>query len=271
MYKLVAIDMDGTLLNEKKEISQENYDMIQKAREQGKKVVIATGRPLIGIISHLNNLNLVSDEDYVVAYNGSLVQTTKSGKVVSQASLSREDYKELYDLSQECGVHIHALTDKEVITPVYNKYTQVEADINDIPIEVMGVEDVPDGMPIIKAMFIDDPEKLDKALEMLPQAIKDKYNILRSAPFFLEFLHKSANKGTGVKAVADALGYSAEEVICIGDAGNDLAMVEYAGLGVAMDNAFPELKDAADYITKSNEDHGVAHVIEKFMLGEEVA
>ncbi|WP_105617218.1 sugar-phosphatase [Vallitalea okinawensis] len=271
MYKLIAVDMDGTLLNKDKEISKANFDMIQEAKKQGKKVVIATGRPLLGVKRHLKHLDLISDEDYVIAFNGSLVQTTKSGHIISKTTLSVEDYKELYEVSQDLGVHIHALTNSKVTTPVDNKYTHVEADINGIPIDIMPVDEIDDATTIVKVMFIDEPELLDEIISKLPKAITDKYTILRSAPYFLEFLHKSVNKGAGVKAVAKELGFKSEEIICIGDAGNDIAMIEYAGLGVAMENAFEEVKEVASYVTRSNDHDGVAHVIKKFMLNEEVA
>lgn len=268
MYKLIALDMDGTLLNEKKSISKENYDAIQKAKKMGKKVVLATGRPLEGVKRFLHELDLVSDEDYVVAFNGALVQTTKSGHVISKTVLKVEDYKELYEVSKSLGVNIHALTESTVIAPKNSKYTQVEADLNGIEIEIMPVEEVGDDKTIVKVMFIDEPEKIEHVMKNIPKEIEDKYTIVRSAPFFLEFLDKSVNKGVGVDAVAKANGFDHKNVICVGDAGNDIDMIKYAGLGVAMENAFEEVKAVSDYITLSNENHGVAHVIDKFMTAK---
>ncbi|SHJ78338.1 sugar-phosphatase [Tepidibacter formicigenes] len=266
MYKLIAIDMDGTLLNENKEISKANYEAIQKAKKIGKKVVLATGRPLLGVKKFLEELNLISDEDYVAAFNGALVQNTKSGRVVSKTTLHLNDYKLLYDLSKKLNVNIHALTESSVITPKNNKYTEVEASLNSIPIEEIPVESVSEDETIVKVMFIDEPELIDKVIKKIPKEIKEKYTIVRSAPFFLEFLDKSVNKGVGVNAIAKELGLDPKEVICVGDAGNDIDMIKYAGLGVAMGNAFDEVKEVANYVTLSNEDDGVAYVIHKFML-----
>ena len=91
----------------------------------------------------------------------------------------------------------------------------------------------------------------------------------RSAPFFLEFLNKNSNKGAGVRMVAEYLGLTADQVICMGDAGNDHHMIEYAGLGIAMGNAMEETKALADYVTDTNDNHGVAAAIEKFILNAE--
>lgn len=272
MYKLIALDMDGTLLNENKQISKANYNAIQEAKKNGFKVVLATGRPLVGVKKFLEELDLISDNDYVVAFNGALVQTTKSKRVVSQTTLTLDDYKELYELSKEYNVNIHALTKDDVIAPKNSKYTQVEADLNGIGIRIMPVQEVSKDEVIVKVMFIDEPELLDDIIEKLPQNIKEKYTIVKSAPFFLEFLDKSVNKGNGVSKIAKELNIKKEEIICVGDAGNDAAMIEYAGLGVAMGNAFEEIKEMADYITLSNEEDGVCHVIKKFMLkNEEIA
>lgn len=265
-YHLIALDMDGTLLNKSKEISAGNQEAIRAARALGKKVIIATGRPLVGIRKYLDQLDMIHADDYVVAFNGALVQSAKTGEILSQTTVTLDDYKRLYALSQDLGVHIHALTQDSVLTPQYNPYSEVECVINDIPYIEGPVADVPAETTIVKIMFIDEPSKLDAAVTALPEAVKEDYTIVRSADIFLEFLHKSVNKGTGVKAVADAFGINASEVICVGDAGNDMDMIHYAGLGVAMANAFDEVKAIADHITLSNEDDGVAAVIQTFML-----
>ena len=115
-------------------------------------------------------------------------------------------------------------------------------------------------------MMIDEPEILGPAMEKLPKEVYEKYTVVRSTPFFLEFLNKEVNKGVGVELLAKHLGIKREEVMTFGDAGNDLHMIEYAGLGVAMANAFDEVKEAANYITDTNENDGVAKAIEKFIL-----
>lgn len=266
MYQLIAVDMDGTLLNHKKEISKANIEAIQAAKAKGKKVVIATGRPLVGIKRYLSQLEMVTDEDYVIAFNGALVQTAETGRIISKKTLNWDDYQLLYALSLELGVHIHALSEHHVMTPVANPYTDVEAEINLIETEIIPVQEVSKECTIVKVMFVDDSDKLDLAMTKLPDWVKERYTIVRSADIFLEFLDNTVNKGTGVAAIAKEMGITSKEVICVGDAGNDLDMILYAGLGVAMENAFDYVKDAADFITLSNDCDGVAHVIERFML-----
>ncbi|MBN2221828.1 MAG: sugar-phosphatase [Vallitaleaceae bacterium] len=266
MYKLIALDMDGTLLNEDKTISNRTKEAIRELKSKGKKVVLATGRPIHGVKRYVKELDLFDHDDYIVTFNGALVQSTTTNEILLNHPLSLDAYYELYELSKELSVHIHALTDTSVITPKDNPYTQIEAEINQIPLIEQSVESVSKDTLIVKIMFIDEAKKLDQIEKVLPQWVRDQYTIVRSAKIFLEFLNPLVDKGVGVQAVANKLGLSHENIICVGDAGNDLAMIQYASLGVAMGNATEELKLAANYITHSNNEDGVAHVIEKFML-----
>lgn len=269
MYKLVAIDMDGTLLNSKYQISQANFDAIQEANENGVKIVLASGRPFIGFKRYLEDLNLISKDNYAISYNGSLVQATEGNEIIFKKTLTLDDYKDLYNLSKKLNVNIHALTDTSVISPKDSKYTRHEAEINNIPNEIIPVEDVSPSTTIVKVMFVDEPEILDEVFAKIPEEVFNKYTVVRSTPFYLEFINKSVNKGVGVAALAEKLSIKQEEIICIGDAGNDIHMIKYAGLGVAMGNAFPEVKKAANFVTKTNNQDGVAYVFNKFILNIE--
>lgn len=210
---------------------------------------------------------MYSENDYVLSYNGALIQKTKSKEAVAKIALRGSDLHYLKKLSSELEVNIHAFSEKVgLITPKNSKYTEVEAEINNIEIHEMNIDNIPDDEVIIKVMMIDEPEILGPAMEKLPKEVYEKYTVVRSTPFFLEFLNKEVNKGVGVEMLAKHLGIKREEVMTLGDAGNDIHMIEYAGLGVAMGNAFEEVKEVADYITDTNENDGVAKAIEKFIL-----
>ena len=266
MYKLIALDMDGTLLKEDKTISKLTQEVIQKAKDKGVKIVLASGRPVEGIHRYLEQLNLMSGEDFVVSYNGAIVQNTKTKEIISRTVLTGRDLHELYTLSKTLGVNIHAFSQEGCITPKLTKYSILEGEINGIPVVEKNYETIQESEEIIKIMMVDEPERLQEAIDQLPAYLYEKYTIVRSAPFFLEFLNKEVNKGVGVEALANSLGIKREEVICMGDAGNDEHMIRYAGLGVAMGNAFDEIKAIADFVTKSNDEDGVAYVIEQFVL-----
>lgn len=266
MYKLVAIDMDGTLLKDDKTISEENKAAIKKAKDKGVKVVLSTGRPLEGIKKYLKQLDLISDHDYAVAFNGGLVEKTSEDEILTENYMTKEDLNLLYDLSKDLDIDIHFLTIDKCYTPKLNPYSKMESTLNGIPLNVGDFNNLDDNIKIIKIMFVGAEKKLDEIITKLPEFLYNKYNIVRTDAVYLEFLNKDVSKGYGVKKLAEKLDIKQEEVICIGDAENDIHMVEYAGLGVAMGNAFPQLKKVANYITKTNEQHGVAHVIEKFIL-----
>ncbi|MGL5351832.1 MAG: Cof-type HAD-IIB family hydrolase [Clostridium sp.] len=243
MYKLIALDMDGTLLREDKSVSDRTKKAIADAKLKGVTVVLATGRPIEGVLRYLEELDMLTENDYVLSYNGSLVQKTKNKEIISKITLKGRDASYLYNLSNELGVNVHAFSESEgLITPKANKYTDVEADINGIKFKEFNFDNINAEDNMIKIMMIDEPEVLQKAVDNLPKDIYEKYTVVRSAPYFLEFLNKEANKGTGVELLAKHLGVKVDEIIAMGDAGNDLHMIEYAGLGVAMEMLLKKLK-----------------------------
>ena len=269
MYKLIALDMDGTLLTSDKKVSDRNKKAIKAAEEKGIKVVLASGRPAEGLRHYLEELELLKEDDYVLSFNGGVSQKAKSGEVISRTVLKGRDLKYINNIAKELNVNIHAFSEKSgLITPKISKYTEVEADINKINIGIVDFDTIDDEENIIKVMIIDPEEVLEEAIKKLPKELYEKYTVLRSTPFFLEFMNKEVDKGEGLKRLAESLGIKREEVIAMGDAGNDLSMIKYAGLGVAMENGFAEDKENAQFITKSNDEDGVAYAIEKFVLGE---
>ena len=267
MYKLIALDMDGTLLNSEKKLTTRVKTAISKAKEKGVHVVLASGRPTEGMMPTLIELGLNTDNDYVLSYNASLILKVASKEVVSSAILKGSDAKELYKIAQQLNVNIHAFSvDKGLITPKDSEYTQVEARLNGISFSLFNFEDINDDEDILKVMMVDHEDHLSKVIEQLPPYLQDKYSCARSTPFFYEFMNPKSHKGFGMAALCEHLNLSAEEVICIGDGGNDKEMIEFAGLGIAMENATDDVKSIAQYTTSSNDNDGVAKAIEKYIL-----
>ncbi|MDT8718696.1 sugar-phosphatase [Clostridium sp. 19966] len=272
MYKLLALDMDGTLLRSDKTISEKTLDAIKKAREKGVKIVLATGRPVHGILSYIEQLGLNNDDEFVVTFNGCTVQTAKSGEILFEISVKGEDLHYLYEISKNLNIDIHAFTSPEFcITPKINEYSLIEARINKIDLVEKDFYDIKPEEEVIKVLMVASKENLDAAYSKLPEEAYEKYSVMRSSDIFLEFLSKGINKSRGIDFLANKLNIKREEIICIGDAENDIAMIEYAGLGVAMGNAFTKVKKASNYITFTNDEDGVAHVIDKFVLSEPVS
>ncbi|BDG67360.1 sugar-phosphatase [Enterococcus innesii] len=266
--KLIAIDIDGTLLNNDRKITPAVYKALKDAEKEGVRIVLCTGRPLTGVQDLLKELDLFTDNDFVITYNGSLVQKTKNQEIISEFGLSQDDYLFVEMTARKLGVHLHVETEDTMYTANrdISPYTIYEAFLVNMPLKYRTPEEMTADLNIIKMMMIDDPEILDQIIPQLPSSLTDNYNVVKSAPYFLEVLNKQAHKGAAVKKLAEHLGIRQEEVMAIGDNENDLTMVEYAGIGVAMANATENVKNAADVLTASNEEDGVAEVINKFVL-----
>lgn len=268
MYKLLAVDMDGTLLRDNKTISCTTLKAIQDAKNHGVKIVLSSGRYLNGIREYLKQLDILNEEEYAITLNGALIQETKSGKVLYDSPLSHDDVNYIYSIGNSLNLNV------ELVSPDYfviNKVTQlfeVDSKINNIRFRIMDMNTIPKDLEILKVMFVNSGKVLDATPKKLPEEIFERFSVVRSGTNFLEFLNKGTSKGTAIKILADKLNIKSEEIICIGDAENDINMIKYAGLGVAMANAYPHVKEIADYITKSNEEDGVAHVINKFILSK---
>ncbi|WP_265459014.1 sugar-phosphatase [Enterococcus sp. HY326] len=266
--KLVAIDIDGTLINDQHTINPEVKTAIHEARQKGVHIVLCTGRPLPGVTTKLAELAINRDNEYVITYNGSLIQNVASGDIVASYGMSLADYNILELTARRLGIHFHAINHETIFTPNRNisKYTVNEAYLVDMPLEYRTPEEMHEDLNIIKMMMIDHPHILDEAIKKMPQEITEKYNTVKSSPFYYELLNKNASKGNALKTLAEYLGLKPEETMAIGDNENDNSMLEYAGIGVAVANAVPSTKAAADVHVASNNDSGVAEALNKYVL-----
>ena len=266
MIKLCTIDLDGTLFDKNKNISNENIEAIKKSKENGCKIVICTGRPISGVKPVIEKLDLLSNEDYVVCYNGSKIINVGTNEVIFSKLIDGKTVKEIYHIARSMNLYYHAFRDnEELITFKHNPYTDVEARINNIEDHLIDFETINDDEKFLKCMIVDEKENLDEAMNTIPKELYDKYSIVRSAGIFLEFLNKETNKGLALVALAKYLNIDISETMAIGDAGNDLDMIKFAGIGVAMENGYDYVKKAANYITASNEESGVAKALNKFV------
>ncbi|CBY02800.1 hydrolase, haloacid dehalogenase-like family [Listeria monocytogenes serotype 7 str. SLCC2482] len=268
MYKLIAIDIDGTLLTDDHKVTDEVKEAIRQAKLKGVKVVLCTGRPLVGVENYLTDLELREEGDYVISFNGAFVQDTFTKEVISHLTLGIDDLKEIYQMSLDSNLHMHFFDDKALYTPnrEIGKYTIVEAYLTGSQLIYKEIENVPEDFIMSKAMFIEEAPELEVGIAKIPESFREKYHLVRSTPFYLEILNRDASKGNAVKELSEKLGIKQSEVICIGDQENDVPMLEFAGLGIAMGNAPERIKQLADYTTASNNDSGVAKAIQKFVL-----
>jgi len=267
-YKLIVLDIDGTLTNSKKEVTPRTKEALIKIQEQGIYVAIATGRPTPGTKKIAEELQLERFGNYVLSFNGGRVINCKTKEVVLDKTLPPEMAWELCDVAMENGVGILTYDSECALagTDEIDEYMELEARINHIELKKVGhFKDCVD-FPVNKCLMTGAPEHLAKLEQKLKKKYSGKLNIFRSEPFFLEMMPRGIDKASVIENFLPFLGVNRDEVICCGDGYNDKTMIEFAGLGVAMANARDEVKEVADYITDSNDEDGIAKVVEKFIL-----
>lgn len=266
--KLVAIDMDGTLLTPSHKLTPRVKQAIASARAQGVTVVLASGRPVSGLAPFLHELGIESDQDYCIACNGALVQNIGSGERVVEFPLSFDDFLFCEKVARDLGIHFQALDGQRMYTPNQDisLYTVADSHLSHVPLSYRRVEDMDPSMQFIKLMMIDEPAVLDAAIQRLPNELTERFAVLKSAPFFLEVFDHRAGKGASLQRLAAHLGVDRANVMALGDQENDLTMLAFAATSVAMGNAIPAVKQVARFETATNAEDGVALAIERFVL-----
>lgn len=261
-YKLVALDMDDTLLSEDLSISEKNLKAIRRMEEMGVKIILCSGRPYDAMIAYLDVLDIHDEEDYIVSFNGAYINKI-SGEEVFSGIIEGEGLKGLIDLGRRYGIStqlynpsltVEAYTDK---TQNYERLTGMKAIV---------IDDLKDMPASVKVLFNhvagDELERL--RLEII-EKYGSQYNIFYSKPFYIEVLNNKSSKGLAVEYLANQMGIDRSQVLCMGDGFNDVSMLEYAGMGIAVANAPDGVKDAADYVTEADHDHdAVWEVFQRF-------
>ena len=264
-YKMLVLDMDDTLLSDDHKISKENREMLFKAQELGVYVILASGRPTPAMVSYAKDLQMDVNNSYMISYNGAVITDLKEDKVIFEQTLTQQQIHELYDYSLKSKTHIITYLDGKVVSETDSEYIDVELNITGL--KHNKVLDFKEEVKTaaVKCILLEEPSYLKKVEKELKEAMPH-LSISMSKPFFLEVAQKGIDKAASIKILAEKLNIHKSEIIAVGNAGNDLAMIEYAGLGVWVDNVTPELRDKANVIVASNNDHGVAEVVRRFIL-----
>jgi len=261
-YKLLALDMDDTLLSEDLSISQKNIEAIKAMEANGVRIILVSGRPYESMVKYLDVLDIHSDDDYIVSFNGALINKI-SGELVFRGTVQGKVLDDLILKGREKSIDVQLYsplltvekhTDK---TARYEYLTGMKAKV----IEDLRVID-----DSVKVLFnhVAGPD-----LEALRLELEDKYgkdfNIFYSKPNYIEFLNKKSSKGLAVKFLAEGYGIEQSEVVAVGDGFNDVSMIDYAGLGVAVANAPDGVKEVADYVTTADHNNdAIWEVYQKF-------
>lgn len=269
-YDILVLDIDGTLTNSKKDVSEETSKAVIKIQEAGKTIVLASGRSFAGIRETADKISLNQYDSYILAYNGASIMNSRTGEIVYNVDLPGDMIKPLYEAAVEFDIGISVYHDTEIITGNgIDQYIEIDARACNMTIhETKDFVSMVD-FPVNKCLLSGEPSKMEKILPVLRERFSDRISVFRSDPCYIEMMPKNIDKAHAVGKLLDKLGKSKEKVICVGDSYNDISMIEYAGLGVAMGNALQEVKNKADFVTGSNDEDGIVTVIEKFMDTEE--
>ena len=267
MKKVLVLDIDGTLTNSQKVITGNTKIAIIEAMKRGHKVMLASGRPTPGMKKYALELELANYDGYLLSFNGGKIIHCKTGEIIFQKVLPSLVIKSLYNYAIEkgCGL-VTYLGDDIILATEKDEYIEIESKINEMECKkVTNFVDYVSDYNLNKMLMTAPPEKAAVFVEELQEKFKDVLSIYRSEPFFIEIMPKNVDKATSLDIMLTSLGITKDDVICCGDGFNDKSMIEYAGVGVAMENAQPAVKEVADYITKSNDEDGIVHVIDKFI------
>ena len=266
-YKLIALDIDGTLTNSKKEITPRTRYALLEAQAQGKRLVLASGRHPIGVYPIARDLCMDSYGGYIMSFNGGKIIDCTTDRTIVTKLFPREYLPDIISVLQDSNITVITWDDKRIFAnDTVNDYTYVEKDF--LKTEMVFVEDFVSKIKfdINKILLAGEPDELDEYQKILSKRYDGLLEIYKSAPYFLELMPFGVSKGSMLPLLLDHLGINRDELMAFGDHYNDLTMIGYAGMGVAMGNGEAEVKKIANYVCPSNDDDGIAETLNKFVL-----
>lgn len=265
--KVLVLDIDGTLTNSDKEITDNTRKAIIDVQERGHIVMLASGRPTPGMRRYANELQLEKYGGYLLSFNGGRIINCRTGEIVYQRILPPQVIPGLYRFAcdNDCGILTY-FGDNIILGTRMDDYVALESRINGMPVkEVDNFLEFVD-FDVNKCLMTAPPNMAEQFEKLLCERYAGRLSIYRSEPFFIEIMPLNVDKATSLDRMLETVGLTRDNAICCGDGFNDLTMIEYAGVGVAMANAQPAVKKAADYITASNDEDGIVQVIDEFII-----
>lgn len=269
-YKLLVLDVDGTLLNDEREISKRTLAALLKVQQMGVRIVLASGRPTYGLMPLAKTLELGNYGGFVLSYNGCQIIKAQNGEILFERRINPEMLPYLEKKARKNGFAIFTYHDDTLITDSPdNEYIKNEALLNNLKIIREDEFSTAIDFAPCKCMLVSDKEKALIGLEQhWEKRLAGTLDAFRSEPYFLEEVPCGVNKANTLGALLEHLGVTREEVIAVGDGVCDVTMLQLAGMGVAMGHSQDSVKVCADYVTASNEEDGVALAVEKLILAE---
>ena len=265
-YKLIAMDLDGTLNNDDKIITPRTVEKLMQAQAQGVRLALASARPSPGLFRERDALDMQNHRGILMSYNGGRIVDAGTNEVLYETSMDLEETRFVLRELEKLPVTPILDDGKQFFVTDKNGYkVDYECWNNRMTCtEVENLADFIDFAPI-KILMSADPAIIEDVQKTIAAFLPESLTVVKTAAFYLEVIPHIINKGQGVRDVCRAIGISPEEVIAFGDAPNDIPMIEAAGMGVAMGNADDRVKACADYITLSNNEDGIAAALDIFL------
>ena len=269
-YKLLVLDVDGTLLNNEREISKRTLSALLKVQQMGVRIVLASGRPTYGLMPLAKTLELGNYGGFILSYNGCQIIKAQNGEILFERRINPEMLPYLEKKARKNGFAIFTYHDDTIIADnPENEYIQSEALLNNLKVIKEEEFSIAIDFAPCKCMLVSDDEKALVGLEEhWKRRLNGALDVFRSEPYFLEVVPCGIDKANALGALLEQLKMKREDIIAIGDGVCDVTMLQLAGLGVAMGHAQDSVKVCADYVTASNEEDGVAQAVEKIILAE---
>ena len=269
-YKLLVLDVDGTLLNDEREISKRTLAALLKVQQMGVRIVLASGRPTYGLMPLAKVLELGNYGGFVLSYNGCQIIKAQNGEILFERRINPEMLPYLEKKARKNGFAIFTYHDDNIITDrPDNEHIKHEAQLNNL--RIIREEEFSTAIDFApcKCMLVSDKEEALVGLEQhWKRRLAGTLDTFRSEPYFLEVVPCGVDKANTLGVLLEHLGVKREEVIAIGDGVCDVTMLQLAGMGVAMGHSQDSVKVCADYVTTSNAEDGVALAVEKLILAE---
>ncbi|MGN0355762.1 MAG: Cof-type HAD-IIB family hydrolase [Muricoprocola sp.] len=269
--KIFFTDLDGTLLNDKKEVSPGNREAIDKALAAGHKVVISTGRALPSALDQAKKVGLMKDGCFIISYNGAVIYDIGKEKVIHSSTVPVEYIRYLFDRGYEMDIHMQTYSPTHVVAERDREELHRYTGIQNLEYKVVErmEDEVPQGSPKALAVAYGNRELLQKYWDTIRTWAEGKVDIFFSSMDYLELVAPGVSKGNAVRLLCDYLEIPVENTVSAGDAENDIEMLRATQIGAVMVNAQPQMHQYGNYITEhDNNSDGVAEIINKFILQE---
>lgn len=269
-YKLLVLDVDGTLLNSEKKIGARTLSALLKVQQMGVRIVLASGRPTYGLMPIVKALELGNYGGFILSYNGGQIINAQNGELLFERRINPEMLPYIEKKARKNGFALFTYHDENIVSnDIDNEHIRQEALFNNMNLVKEEEFSIAIDFPPCKCMLVSDDEEALVALEEhWRRQLNGALDVFRSEPYFLEVVPTAINKANTLGALLEKLAIQSEEVIAIGDGVCDVSMLQMVGLGIAMGNAEDSVKICADMVTASNDEDGVAIAVEKSILAD---